>query len=100
MNLMQGDCLELMKQISDKSVDMILCDLPFGMTNASWDRVIDFELLWKEYGRIIREDGAILLHASQPFTSDLIISCRDWFRCEWIWNKENPTNFANAKDTQ
>ena len=71
--LLQGDCLELMSKIPDKSIDMILCDLPYGTTQCKWDEIIPFEPLWKAYERIIKDDGAIVLFASQPFTSKLII---------------------------
>jgi len=96
MKLMLGDCIERLKEISDNSIDMIFADLPYGTTYAKWDSVIPMNLLWNEYGRVIKEKGAICLTASQPFTSMLISSKPEWFRCEWIWNKENPTNFANA----
>ena len=74
MILMKGDCLELMKNIPDKSVDMILCDLPYGTTACKWDVVIPFEPLWEQYKRIIKDRGAIVLTASQPFTSSLVSS--------------------------
>ena len=82
-----GDCLELMKEIPDKSIDMILCDLPYGTTACKWDILIDFEELWGDYRRIIKNKGAIVLTASQPFTTDLINSGRDLFRYEIIWQK-------------
>ena len=83
-----GDCLELMKDIPDKSVDMILCDLPYGTTACKWDTIIPFEPLWEQYKRIIKDNGAIVLTASQPFTSYLIISNIKWFKYCWIWNKK------------
>ena len=70
----QGDCLELMKQINDNSIDMILCDLPYGTTACKWDTIIPFDLLWEQYKRIIKDNGAIVLTASQPFTSKLVMS--------------------------
>lgn len=82
-----GDCLELMKQIPDKSIDMILCDLPYWTTACSWDVVIPFEPLREAYKRIIKDNWAIVLFWSQPFTTDLINSNRKWFRYEIIWNK-------------
>lgn len=97
MNLMQGDCLELMKQIPDGSVDMVLCDLPYGTTRCEWDRKIPFAPLWEQYKRVIKSNAAILLFGSQPFTTDLICSNRDWFRYEIIWEKTQPTGFYNAK---
>lgn len=78
------DCLEGMKMIPDKSVDMILCDLPYGTTACKWDSIIPFNLLWEQYERIIKDNGAILLTASQPFTTKLIASNIKLFRYEWI----------------
>ena len=92
-----GDCLEEMPKIPDKSVDMILCDLPYGTTACKWDTIIPFEPLWKEYKRIIKDNGAIVLTASQPFTSALVMSNVDWFRYELIWEKERPTNIMFMK---
>ena len=91
------DCLEGMKRIDDKSIDMILCDLPYGMTYNKWDTAIPLEELWKQYERIVKDNGAIVLTASQPFASELISSNRKLFRYEWIWEKENATGFLNAK---
>jgi site-specific DNA-methyltransferase (adenine-specific) len=85
--IQQGDCLELMKNIPDKSIDMILCDLPYGTTACAWDTIIPFEPLWEQYERIIKDNGAIVLTASQPFTTDLINSNRRLFRYELIWDK-------------
>ena len=87
-----GDCLEVMKDIPDKSVDMILCDLPYGTTACKWDTIIPFEPLWEQYKRIIKDNGAIVLTASQPFTSALVMSNPKMFKYEWIWKKERPTN--------
>jgi site-specific DNA-methyltransferase (adenine-specific) len=97
IQLMQGDCLELMKGIADKSVDNLLCDLPYGTTACKWDTVIPFEPLWDQYERVIKHGGAIVLTASQPFTTKLIASNFDWFKYELIWNKVLPTGFAIAK---
>ena len=94
---MQGDCLELMKDIPDGSVDMILADLPYGTTACKWDTIIPFEPLWEQYERIIKDNGAIVLTASQPFTSALIMSNPKLFRYEWIWEKSRPTGFPMAK---
>ena len=94
---MQGDCLELMKDIPDGSVDMILADLPYGTTACKWDAVIPFEPLWEQYERVIKDNGAIVLFGSQPFTSALIMSNPKLFRYEVIWKKERPTNFMMAK---
>ena len=83
----QGDCLELMKDIPDGSVDMILADLPYGTTNCKWDTIIPFEPLWEQYKRIIKPNGAIVLTASQPFTSALVMSNPKMFKYELIWDK-------------
>ena len=87
IDLRQGDCLELMKDIQDGSIDMILCDLPYGTTACKWDNVIPFEPLWEQYERVIKDNGAIVLTASQPFTTDLINSNRRLFQYELIWDK-------------
>ena len=92
-----GDCLEVMPFIPDKSIDMILCDLPYGTTACKWDIIIPFELLWKEYKRIIKDNRAIVLTASQPFTSMLVMSNLEWFKYEWIWEKAVGSNFATLK---
>lgn len=91
-----GDCLELMKRIPDRSVDMVLCDLPYGTTACKWDQVIPFELLWTEYWRVTKPNAAVVLTASQPFTSALIMSQIENFKYEWIWQKDKPSNFALA----
>ena len=91
------DCLEIMKQIPDKSIDMILCDLPYGTTACKWDTIIPFEPLWEQYKRIIKDNGAIVLFGSQPFTTKLINSNIDIFRYELIWKKERPTNALMCK---
>ena len=96
MKLIHGDCLEEMKNISDKSVDMILCDLPYGTTACKWDIIISFEKLWKQYERIIKDNGAIVLTASQPFTSLLITSNLKLFKYCWAWEKDNGTNFITS----
>lgn len=91
-----GDCLEIMPTLPDKSIDMILCDLPYGTTACKWDAVIPFEPLWKEYKRLIKDGGAIVLTASQPFTAALVMSNPEWFRYEWVWSKRRITGFLNA----
>jgi len=93
----QGDCLELMKEIEDKSVHMILCDLPYGTTPANWDSRIPMDKLWKEYERIIKDEGAIVLTSQQPFTSLLISSNIYLYKYNWVWEKDNATNFLNSK---
>ena len=95
--IIQGDCLEVMKDIDDKSIDMILCDLPYGTTACSWDTIIPFEPLWEQYKRIIKDNGAIVLTASQPFTSKLVMSNLKMFKYEWIWDKKNISNPFLAK---
>ncbi|MDY7044410.1 site-specific DNA-methyltransferase [Virgibacillus sp. M23] len=96
--LYNSDCIKGMKKIEDSSIDMILCDLPYGTTNCRWDEIIPFDQLWKQYKRIIKDNGAIVLTASQPFTTKLISSNMSWFRYEWIWKKgRHTTGFQNAK---
>ena len=95
--VLNGDCLELMKQLPDKSIDMILCDLPYGTTRCSWDSVIDLDLMWEQYCRVIKDDGAILLFAQTPFDKVLGVSNLDMLRYEWIWEKTAATGHLNAK---
>lgn len=95
--LWQGDCLELMKQIPDGSVDMILCDLPYGTTQNSWDVVISFEELWEQYNRVIKDNGCIALFGNQPFTSHLVLSNEKNFRYSLVWVKNKFSDFLNAK---
>lgn len=92
-----NDCLISMNEIHDKSIDMILADLPYGTTACKWDTIIPFNPLWAQYKRIIKENGAIVLTASQPFTSALIMSNPDMFKYEWIWEKNTGSNFAQLK---
>ena len=91
------DCLESMKRIPDCSVDMILCDLPYGTTACKWDTIIPFEPLWEQYERIIKDNGAIVLTAAQPFTSALVMSNPKMFKYSWIWDKVKPSGFQVAK---
>jgi len=86
-----------MRDIPDKSIDMILCDLPYWTTACKWDTIIPFEPLWEQYKRITKDNGAIVLTASQPFTSALVMSNPDMFKYEWIWEKSHPTGFASSK---
>ena len=97
INLIQGDCLEKMKDIPDNSVDMVLCDPPYGTTACKWDVVIPFDLMWIELKRIIKDNGAIVLFGSEPFSSYLKLSNIKMFKYDWIWEKENGTNFLNVK---
>ena len=91
-----GDCLEIMPTLEPGSVDMVLCDLPYGTTACAWDSVIPFEPLWREIWRLTKQRSAVVLTASQPFTSALVMSAPRQFRDEWIWAKNAGTNFANA----
>ena len=97
MTLLQGDCLELMKQVPDKSIDLILCDLPYGTTRNSWDEVIPFDKLWAQYNRIIKDNGAILLFAQGKFYVNLVSSNMKMFRYDLVWDKELISGFLNAK---
>ena len=92
-----GDCLDLMKDIPDKSIDCIIADLPYNTTPLKWDCMIPFEPLWAAYKRIIKIDGAIILFAQQPFTTKLIASNLKMWKYNWIWEKDNGTNFLNSK---
>jgi len=92
-----GDCLELMKQIPDGSVDLVLCDLPYGTTACKWDTVIPFEPLWAQYRRIAKKNAAIVLTGSQPFTAVLGSSNLSWLKYSWVWEKSRPTDFLQAK---
>lgn len=96
IELFHGDCLEVMLDIPDGSVDMVLCDLPYGTTRCAWDVIIPFEPLWEQYKRIIKPNGVIALFASQPFTSFLVTSQPELFRSEWVWIKNRGSNFANT----
>ena len=97
IELWQGDCLELMKDIPNKSVDMILCDLPYGMTQCEWDTIIPFEPLWEQYQRIIKKNGNIVLFSNGLFTYKIINSNEKWFRYKLIWHKNVPTGMSSAK---
>ena len=97
IDLRLGDCLEVMKTIEDNTIDAIICDLPYGTTACKWDSVIPFEPLWEQYKRVIKDDGAIVLFGSQPFTSVLVNSNIKMFKYEWIWEKDGGSNFATVK---
>lgn len=97
IDLRLGDCLEVMKTIEDNSIDMVLCDLPYGTTSNKWDSVIDLDKLWIEYKRVIKINGAIILFADQPFTTNLISSNLKMWRYNFVWDKEVRTGFLNAK---
>ena len=96
IQLYNGDCLDVLQSIPDSSIDMVLCDLPYGTTNCKWDVVIPLDELWNQYDRICKETAAIVLTASQPFTSMLVMSNPKMFRHEWIWQKNRGSNFANT----
>ena len=95
--LINADCLQAMRDIPDGSVDMVLTDPPYGTTACKWDTAISFEPMWKHLKRITKSNGAIVLTASQPFTSALIMSNVKMFKYDWIWNKSRPTGVLNAK---
>jgi site-specific DNA-methyltransferase (adenine-specific) len=97
IDLRLGDCLEVMKTIPDRSIDAIICDLPYGTTQNKWDSVIPLNLLWEQYNRIIKLDGAIVLNSMQPFTSSLINSNLKSFKYCWYWKKNRATGVLNAK---
>ena len=89
IELMFGDCMDLMRTLPDASVDLILCDLPYGTTACAWDVVIPFDPMWAEYHRIAKPNAAIVLHSNQPFTSALILSNLKNFRYTWVWEKQS-----------
>lgn len=97
IDLIQGDCLEVMKSIPDGSIDSIITDPPYGTTACKWDSVLPFEPMWEQLNRIIKPNGAIVLFGSQPFTSALIMSNPKKFKYEWIWQKSHATGHLNSK---
>ena len=97
MKLIHGDCLEKMKDISDGSVDMVLCDPPYGTTVCKWDSVIPFDPMWEQLKRVVKHKGAICLFGREPFSSMLRMSSLDMFRYDWVWEKSKATNFLFAK---
>lgn len=96
-SIVHGDCFDVMPYIDDKSIDAIICDLPFGTTKCNWDCPVDLNELWKHYKRIIKNNGVILLFAQTPFDKVLGCSNLEWLRYEWIWQKTHPTGHLNAK---
>lgn len=98
MQLLHGDCLELMKDIPDKSVDCIITDPPYGTTDCKWDSVIPFEPMWEQLNRIIKDNGAIVLFGSEPFSSALRMSNIKHYKYDWIWRKNTSTGFQHAKN--
>ncbi len=97
MILYNDDCFNIFPKLEDKSVDLVLCDMPYGTTACKWDTVIDLERMWAEIKRIVKDKAAIVLTASQPFTSVLVCSNLKMYRCSWIWKKSKASNFLNAK---
>jgi len=95
--LYHGDCLKIMKDISDKSIDMILCDMPYGTTSCKWDIVIDLDKMWDHYKRIIKNNGAIVLFGQEPFSSLLRCSNLKMYKYDWIWDKHIPFGMGFAK---
>lgn len=95
--VIEGDCLDIMKDIPDNSIDMVLCDLPYGTTQNKWDVVIPFENLWAEYKRILKEHGVVVLTSHGVFTAKVILSNESWFKYKMVWEKSKATNFLNAK---
>lgn len=98
MQLYNGDCLSIMPQIPAKSVDMIFCDLPYGTTECKWDSPIESDPLWREYRRIIKDTGAIVLTGTEPFSSKMRVQNLDLYKYDWIWYKNRPTGFQHAKN--
>ena len=97
ITLYHDDCLEKMKDIEDKSIDLILCDLPYGVVDCKWDVIIPFDKLWEHYDRILKENGTVVLFAIQPFTTKVISSNLKMFKYCWYWKKNNATGFAFCK---
>lgn len=93
----EGDCIQYMEQFPDKCIDMVLCDLPYGTTQNKWDSIIPLDMLWKEYCRIVKDNGAIVLTSQGLFTAELMLSNRKMFKYKWVWEKSKPTNFLNSK---
>jgi len=98
IQLIKGDCLIEMQNIPDKSIDAIICDLPYGATVCKWDTVIPFDPLWKQYNRIIKKDGAIVLFGNEPFSSTLRMSNIKNYKYDFYWNKTTSANFAHCKN--
>lgn len=95
--LYQGDCIDVMRALPQQSIDVVVCDPPYGATRNAWDAVIPFDVMWNALGRLVKPSGAIVLTAAQPFASALVMSNPAWFRHEWIWHKNKATGHLNAK---
>lgn len=96
VDLRFGNCLGIMQKIPSKSIDMILCDLPYGITKCSWDKPLDLEILWKQYEQIIKDNGVIALFGIEPFASQLRLSNSKWYKYDWVWEKTQATGHLNA----
>ena len=96
--IINADCMDILKQLPDKCIDMILCDLPYGTTACKWDTIIPFAPLWEQYKRIVKDNAAIVLFGSEPFSSFLRMSNIEMYKYDWIWKKSRPTGFAQAKN--
>lgn len=96
-NILHGECLELMCNINDCSVDMILCDLPYGTTACKWDTIISFKELWLQYDRIIKDSGCVALFGSEPFSSHLRLSNLNYYKYDWVWEKSKASNYVHSK---
>lgn len=97
IKLLRGDCLELMQEIPDGSIDLILCDLPYGTTSSRWDKVLPMDKLWEQYTRIIKYNCAIVLFGAEPFSSEIRIFAKSLYKYDWVWIKNNAVGFTNAK---
>ncbi|MDF7671133.1 site-specific DNA-methyltransferase [Orbaceae bacterium ESL0721] len=97
VNLLHGDCLNLMQEIPDKSIDMVLCDMPYGTTRCKWDSILDLDAVWLQLNRIVKENAAVALFGAEPFSSILRCSNLQNFKYDWIWDKIKGTGFLNAK---
>jgi len=97
ITIIQGDSIQEMQKLPNQSINMILCDLPYGMTANKWDSIIPLDSLWIEFKRLLKPKGCVVLTGMQPFTSKLVMSNPEWFKYEWIWKKSNSTGFLNAK---
>lgn len=98
IRLYQGDCLDVMRSIPDGSVDMVLCDLPYGTTACKWDSVIPLEPLWEQYNRLLKHQGSVVLFGSEPFSSSLRMSNLSAYKYDWVWKKNRPTGFQHAQN--
>ena len=98
ITLLQGDCIEMMRRLDEASVDLVLCDLPYGTTACAWDSVIPMEDFWPAIWRVVKQNAPVVLTATQPFTTALIASQMDAFKYTWVWEKSRPAGFAQAKN--